>query len=126
MTERQCKRIIREDIQPVILGNSPAAHRLALRLSLRYGLSPLLLARSRRPLDLLNPFATVIRSLEHPRLFCEQLCDLSSRYEGQMLLLIPSAPRELSPLESFTETLESAYVLISPEELPRLLRPCLR
>ena len=127
MTQRQCKKILREEIQPVILGNSLRAHRLALRLYFQYGLCPILCAKKRHFLDFLNPFATVLPTEEEPpRLLCEQLCDLSARYEGYLTLLIPVSEENLRRIGENTEVLESAYVLASPKELDRWLAPCSR
>lgn len=129
MTDEQCKRILREDIRPIILGNSPKAHRLALSIYLRYGLSSLLCASRTGILDKLNPaahFLPLITDAE-PRLVCEQLCDLSTRYEGTLLLLIPSSPEELSRLGDYRERLEETYLLLTEEEqIRRALSPCLR
>ena len=127
MTERQCRRLLREDILPVILGNSLAAHRLAFRLSLRYGLSPILFAPHRRALDLLDPFGRVLPSeTEDARLACEQLCDLAERYEGVTLYLIPATPREQTWLGAHTEALEGAFRLTDPQELSRQFSPLSR
>ncbi len=114
MTERQCKQILREDIQPVILGNSLSAHRLSLSLYARYGLSSLLCASRRSLLDALDPFAYFLPLVTdtEPRLLWEQLRDLSARYEGTLLLLIPSTPQELSRLGAYADALEEDFLLV--------------
>ena len=128
MTDEQCKQILREDIQPVILGNSPSAHCLALSIYLRYGLSSLLCAPRTGILDKLNPvahFLPLIADTE-PRLVYEQLSDLSARYEGTLLILIPSSSEKLSRLGDYRDALEEHLLLVSREQLPRALSPCLR
>ncbi|MBR2353249.1 MAG: hypothetical protein IKA76_01950 [Clostridia bacterium] len=127
MTEKECKQILREDILPVILGNSLTAHRLSLHLFIRYGLSSLVCAEHRGCLGALNPFAGFFPLTEgSSRLLCEQLEALAERYEGCQLLLIPSSPSERARLEACAPSLESTYFLIDPEDLDTWLLPCAR
>ena len=129
MTERQCKQLLREDILPVILGNSISAHRLSISIHAKYGLCSLLCAPRSRFLDLINPFAFFLPLMTdtHPRLIREQLSDLSMRYENTLLLLIPSTQEELSRLGKETDALEENFLLVrSPDRLKTILAPCLR
>ncbi len=123
MTERECRRLVREDTLPVILGNGFAALRLALRLQILYGLSPLLCAPTRGVAGRLMPTAYLPLVAGDARLLREQLSDLADRYEDGLLLLIPATGEELSRLGSETEELETNYVLIAPEEISDLLSP---
>ena len=127
MTERQCKEILREDVLPVILGNSRHAHRLSLRLYLQYGLTSLLCAERKGIRDLLDPSSTFFPLISgEPRLICEQLCDLAAREEGRLLLLIPAEEKTRARLEGSLDSLESAFVLTDPSRLDRWLFPCAR
>lgn len=127
MTEKACKKILREEILPVILGNSLSAHRLSLHLYLRYGLSSLVCAEHRAWSDTVDPTAGFYPLTEgNDRLLCEQLRDLSERYEGCQLLLIPASKNERTRLERCAHSLESAYLLIDPEDLDDWLLPCAR
>ena len=127
MTQRQCKELLREEIIPVILGNGTAAHRLALKLQWQYGISSLVCAPRRSAWDLLDPAADFFPLVEsESRLVREQLCDLASRYEGCLLLLIPSREEERTRLGDDLASLEPFYVITDAERVGSLLAPCLR
>ena len=126
MTERQCKELWREELQPVILGNGFAAHLLALRLRLRYGLPSLLCATHRNLADLLFPASFIPLVDAEPRLLCEQLTDLAKQYEDCLLFLIPSTETHHAWLAKHAALLEADYVLVTPEELPHRIPSCLR
>ena len=125
MTEKECLALVREDVIPVILGNGLAALRLSLRLRLFYGLSPLVLAPRRAVAGTLYPTAYVPLVSGDSRLLCEQLLDLSERYENSLLLLIPTdrTADVLSPSER--ETVETRYILSDVQGLSAHLAPLL-
>jgi hypothetical protein len=127
MTEREYKELWREDIQPVILGNGPQAHAIALRLRLLYGLSSLLCAPKRSIGDLLDPASTYFPLVEaDSRLLCEQLIAISERYDGYRLLLIPSTDAYRAWILENADPLEEDFLLTDPDELEKRLPAFLR
>lgn len=114
--ERIPKELLSEAVLPVILGNGLAAHRLALRLRLRYGMSSLLCGARISLWDRLHPGCGFLElmSAEDGRLLTEQLIDLADHSEDGLLLLVLLSDGQRTLLSPYCRELESRFILTEP------------
>ncbi|MBQ8849678.1 MAG: hypothetical protein IJ011_05040 [Clostridia bacterium] len=122
MTKETAKELFCEAVSPVILGNSLAAHRQALSLYFKYGLSSVTCGARRNLWDLLNLAATYLHVSEEGRLALEQLTDFSDRRQDDtVLLLLPTTEADRHFINENRDALECRYLICDKcriDELP--------
>ena len=109
---------------PVVIGNGASAHRLALRLCLKYGVRSTLCGLERSIWDLFNPFSEFLRvPAGDGDLLAKALKDYSAAMEDYILILLPADERGRLFLEEYRDSLESFYILASSYEQFEKLPP---
>lgn len=113
MAKDERAELLEQSVLPVLLGNGPRAHLLALRLYFRYGVVSFVGGRKRTPLDWLNPFCDFYRLFwgESGRLLKEQLVSLAEEYEDTLFVLIPTTEKSLGLIREYVGELESRFIL---------------
>ena len=121
MTGDTAREVFCETVVPVILSNSPSAHRIAARLRAKAGLASVLCGRRRSLLDLIDldsGFLTL--SEEMGRLTLEQLIDFSDKWNECILVLIPVSEDHLSFISENRGELESRYIICDGGDTDKL------
>ena len=121
MTKETAKELFCEAVAPVILGNGPIAHILALKLNLRYGLSSVLCGQRKNILDLISIDCGFLSlSEKDDRLRLEQLTDFSDRWNECILVLIPTADADRRFIEENRDALECRYLISESGRIDKL------
>ena len=111
------KELVSQLVVPVIISNGSSAHRLALKLYMKYGVSPVLCGPHRGIWDLLDPVTDLLRIPgESEDLFVRGLKDYSEKMNGYVLILLPADEKDRLFFEKHTRGLESFYILASSYE----------
>ena len=111
------KELVSQLVVPVIISNGSSAHRLALKLCTKYGVSPVLCGSHRGLWDIFDPFTDFLRvPNESEDLFVRGLKDYSEKMNGYVLILLPADEKDRLFFEKHTRGLESFYILASSYE----------
>ena len=114
--EAERNEILQENVCPILLDNTAAAHRLAAGLYRRYGIISLIVGKPRFR-DLFDAASRTLRlsPTACDRLRVEQWIDLAKRSEGQLLLLVPTSDGARDVVHRFAEALEPYFIVLEPD-----------
>ena len=111
------KDLLSRLVVPVILSNGASAHRLALRLYIKYGVCSTLCGSHKNALDFFDPFCEFLRvSDESGDLLARTLKDFSEEMSDYIPVLVPADEKDRLFLEERSDELESFYILASSYE----------
>ena len=101
-----------QDVLPLLLDNTHAAHRLANKIFRRFGIVSLIYGRPRM-LDWFDASCYTLRfpKTDNERLQIEALITFAERNTGAILLLIPCSKTARETVARHTEELESRFML---------------
>ncbi len=111
-TARDVNETLKDGILPVLLDNTPEAHRLAGRLFRRFGVVSLICGRSRlRDLFDLSSQTLRLPQTDCDRLRVEELIAFVEKSEGMLPILVPCSDRARDTVTRYAAVLESRFIL---------------
>ncbi|MBQ8331521.1 MAG: hypothetical protein IJX94_03590 [Clostridia bacterium] len=119
MTKDERAALLEQSVLPILLGNGFAAHLLAVKIYLRYGITSFVCGSRKKPLDRLNPacgFYRLFRQTED-RLAAEQLLALADGYGDVLFVLVPTAEEDRRFMEAYASELESRFIFSDPRTI---------
>ena len=118
MKKRNVYETARQALLPVLLDNTPAAHRLSARLFRRYGIVSLVFGKPRLR-DLFDPTSHTLRVPfgACDRVQIEALIDLAQESDGYLPALIPCSDRARELVTRHKTDLESHFLLLDSESI---------
>ena len=118
LTKSERRELLRERVVPLLLGISPRAHLLAIRLFLDCGVISFLCDERKRPLTEWNPTCRFLPwNRSEPRLAAEQLADFAESYSDCLFLVIPLRHEDQAFVAEYAPLLESRMIVANPKTL---------